>query len=145
MKKNIELQDVPLSDVGDSCLEIVATDGKLTIEYLNNISSGEYVYVEFVNPYIHTFGPPDDSAFNAHPLYRMGLRPYSSVEVLESVWIDALESMNSIHPYHDKNRFLKNKRHLIFSFHDNTFECVAMSYKVYKKAQLGDAPEPAST
>ncbi len=138
---------MPQSNVGAPCPEITATENSIFVKYIIQNSSDEddeYVTVQFINSYIHTFGPPNDEAFTGHPLFKIGLRPYSAVEILESGWIDALESMNSVHPHHDKIQFLNNKRHFILSFHDTTFECVAYGYKIYKRAQQGDAPEPAS-
>jgi hypothetical protein len=38
--------------------------------------------------------------------------------------------MNSVHPCHDRERFLKGTRHFVFTFHDNTFECVVAGYTV---------------
>jgi hypothetical protein len=36
--------------------------------------------------------------------------------------------MNSIHRGHDRDRFMKNKRHFIFTFHDSMFEVIANGY-----------------
>ena len=79
--------------------------------------------------YGHIFGPPNDEAFEEHPLSSRGLEPYDAFEILDSSWIRSLVKMNSVHPYHDKSKFLQSKRHFILSFHDSTFECIAESYE----------------
>jgi len=76
------------------------------------------------------FGPPNDEAFSGHPLSSHGLKPYAIFEVQESSWIRKLEEMNSVHPYHDKEKFMENKKHYIFAFHDSTFECIAKEFKL---------------
>jgi hypothetical protein len=37
--------------------------------------------------------------------------------------------MNSVHPYHKPERFWE-LQHLIFSFHDSTFECICRGFEV---------------
>ena len=79
--------------------------------------------------YAHMFGPPNDEAFEGHPLSQRGLRPYAVFEVQASSWLASLERMNSVHPYHSAERFAKYK-HFIFAFHDTTFECIAEGFSV---------------
>jgi hypothetical protein len=38
--------------------------------------------------------------------------------------------MNSVHPQHNRERFLARKRHFIFAFHDSTFECIAEAFEI---------------
>lgn len=85
--------------------------------------------VTFEMAYAHMFGPPNDEAFEGHPLAAKGLRPYAVFEVHSSSWLRSLERMNSVHPYHDPQRFAKFK-HFIFAFHDTTFECIAESFSL---------------
>jgi hypothetical protein len=47
------------------------------------------------------FGPPNDEAFEGHPLAKRGLHPYGAFEVAHSSWIRRLERMNAVHPHHD--------------------------------------------
>jgi len=58
------------------------------------------------------------------------LEPYGVFEVQNSSWLRKLEKMNSVHPYHDKERFMENMKHFVFSFHDTTFECIAEGFNV---------------
>jgi hypothetical protein len=141
-----ELADVPQSSVGAPLPLILAAEGKLVVAYLVEArepgwdgSSVRVVTqadedelaarVEFVRPYAHQFGPPNDEAFSGHPLASRGLHPYGAFEVLQSSWIRALERMNAIHPQHRPDHF-SAYRHFILAFHDSTFECVAQGYTV---------------
>jgi hypothetical protein len=81
----------------------------------------------------HMFGPPNDEAFSGHPLASRGLRPYSAFEVTDSSWVRILERMNSVHPWHRAESFWV-QRHLVFTFHDSTFECVCRSFS-YRHAR----------
>jgi len=50
--------------------------------------------------------------------------------------------MNSVHRLHDRDQFLKSKRHFIFAFHDSTFECIAHNFDVsIHKESLSDATQ----
>jgi hypothetical protein len=70
------------------------------------------------------FGAPNDEALGGHPLYSRGLKHYSVHEVLRSSLIEMLERRNSVHPRHDRELYLRDKRHYIFTFQDSTLECV---------------------
>lgn len=81
------------------------------------------------------FGNPNDEAIEGHPLYDLGLEPYSIQKVIDSEWIKKLIKMNSIHPYHKDEQFEKYE-HFIFFFHDTCFEIVAEEYSVEKNSEL---------
>jgi hypothetical protein len=105
-----------------------AWDGSYTT-VVSPESHGEAIaVVRFRWPSAHMFGPPNDEAFSGHPLAARGLRPYRVFEVQQSSWIRSLERMNSVHPGHNRERFLKGRRHYIFAFHDSTFECIAEGF-----------------
>jgi hypothetical protein len=142
----VELKTAPLSDIGAPLPLVIADDYRLILEYLISEPDpnwdGTYVnvvspntectvaIVRFHHPYAHFLGPPNDEAFSGHPLASRGLEPYGVFEIDKSSWIRQLERMNSVHPYHDRNRFMKSKRHFVFAFHDTTFECVAEGFDV---------------
>jgi hypothetical protein len=63
------------------------------------------------------FGYPSDESLSSHRLYEKGLKFYSAGEVHDSTWIEELYSQEDQH-----NTQL---RHVIVSFHDSTFECIA--------------------
>ena len=70
------------------------------------------------------FGAPNDEALSGHPLYGRGLQFYSVHEVINSTLIAALEQRNSVHPRHDRERYLRDRKHYVFTFQDSTLECV---------------------
>jgi hypothetical protein len=138
-----ELAELPQSSIGAPCPMILVGEHSLRIAYyleekeqgwdgtsirLLSADQGNEpcAVVDFVTPYAHMFGPPNDEAFIGHPLAERGLRPYAAFEVEGSSWLASLEQMNSVHPYHVPERF-KKYRHFILSFHDSTFECIAES------------------
>lgn len=142
----VELTNVPQSSVGAPCPMILAGEHHLhlayylenepegwngsTVRIVDESSSDEpCALVEFKGTYAHMFGPPNDEAFDGHPLAARGLDPYGAFEVTRSSWLRRLERMNSVHPYHKPEHFSRY-RHFIFSFHDTTFECIANSFEI---------------
>lgn len=79
------------------------------------------------------YGWPNDEAMHGHKYHKLGLLPYRIYEVENSDWHAELERGNSVHPYHDKARFLEGK-HYIFCFHDSCFEiiCKEISVEIHK-------------
>lgn len=149
----LEITDIPRSCPGAPCPMVLASGDGLQLAYyllewpagfseenkppwtLGDFDDAPVMVVKFNRAYAHTFGPPNDEAFAGHRLASRGVRPYRVYEVLRSTWIAALEKMNSVHPYHSPEPFQKLK-HYIFSFHDDTFECVAESFEY--TVQRGD-------
>jgi hypothetical protein len=76
-----------------------------------------------------SLGGPNDETLHAHPLYGQGLGFYAAHEVLCSAWLRAIEKRNSVHPRHSPDIFA-SMRHLIITFHDSTFECLADAFAV---------------
>lgn len=74
------------------------------------------------------FGYPNDEALGGHPLYERGLRCYGAFEVLNSSWAAAVAAQNR-HSFPDTRDDYAG-RHFIFTFHDSTFECLAMELAV---------------
>jgi len=151
-----ELIDVPRPDVGAPSPMIVCDEAHLLLAYLVNEQhcawesdsvlnlsgeTGEHIaIVTLHHPTAHMFGLPNDETLSGHPLYSRGLRWYSVWEVQASSWIHQFERVNAVHEQHSPQRFLANKRHFIFTFHDSTFECIAhgFTYKVVR-ASFSDA------
>jgi hypothetical protein len=75
------------------------------------------------------FGPPNDEAFEEHPLASRRLELYAVAEVDRSSWIRRLERTNWVHSRHDPTQF-ESLRRLIFTFHESTFESVCEGYTV---------------
>jgi hypothetical protein len=143
----VELRDAPKPNIGAPLPLVVCDEGNLLLAYLvferDPAWDGSYVTVVspesegmavacvgFKRPSAHMFGPPNDEAFSGHPLATRGLHPYGVFEVHDSSWIRKLERMNSVHPCHNRERFLQGRRHFVFAFHDSTFECVAGGLEV---------------
>jgi hypothetical protein len=142
----IPIKDIPQSSIG-APIPIVLSDEVVTVVafYLEDIpddwdgtsvrvvgkeTEGETLaLVRFSPCYASMFGPPNDEAFDGHPLASRGLEPYGAFVVESSSWIRQLEKMNSVHSYHKPERFWARK-HYVLSFHDSTFECVADGYTV---------------
>jgi hypothetical protein len=141
----VQISDVPQSSVGAPCPMILAGeyhlrlayyiqerpsdwDGK-TVRLVGENTSGEPVaLIAFTRPYAHMFGPPNDEAFNGHPLSSRGLKPYRVYKITDSSWLRGLQQMNAVHPYHRREHFAKY-HHFIFAFHDTTFECIAETFQ----------------
>lgn len=88
-----------------------------------------YVIFRFLGVHSHMFGYPNEEAYHGHPLASRGLRSFGIYEVGESSWIARMEHMNSVHPAHTQEMF-DSLRHLIFGFHDSTFEILARQFDV---------------
>jgi hypothetical protein len=138
----VELADVPRPDIGAPLPLVVSDESNLILAYLVSEPDpdwdGSYTTVvsadsddmavaliRFRMAIAHMFGPPNDEAFEGHPLASRGLRPYAAFEIHQSSWIRRLERMNAVHPRHDPQRFMAGLRHFVFTFHDSTFECIA--------------------
>ena len=142
----VELTGIPQSSIGAPCpmiltgehflhLAFVLEEPPESCETITPVMAGEHTrgttcaLIRFEHAYAHIFGPPGDEALQGHPLASLGLRPYSSFEVVNSPWLHGVERMNSVHPAH-RPEFFAPFRHFIFVFHDSTFECIARSFEV---------------
>lgn len=101
---------------------ICADDSSLLLRYLT--AEDRIVVVRFPLYTYATFGAPNDEALAGHPLYRRGLKHYSVHEIVGSSVIEMLERRNSVHPRHDRDSFLRDRKHYVFTFQDSTLECV---------------------
>lgn len=143
-----QLKDVPQSDIGAPNPFVVSSEHGVAVAYYLSepIAGWDGTTVRVVGPdsedlpvaivtfprcYARMFGPPNDEAFQGHPLASRGLRPHGSFIVRNSSWVRRLERMNAVHPCHDQQRFLQ-WNHFVLAFHDRTFECVAEWYGVTK-------------
>ena len=141
----VELRNVPQSSVGAPLPLVLADEHRVVIAYYLNdpppdwdgtspramdpVDSDEPIaIVQFDRCRGLMFGPPNDEAFSGHPLAARGLEPYGVFEVTDSSWIRGLEEMNAVHPNHDREQFLSGLRHLVFAFHDSTFECICVGF-----------------
>jgi len=142
----LELKDFPQSSVGAPLPCILSDVHRVILAYIieerdpawdgsnvrviDPVTSDEPIaIVRFNLPYAHMFGPPNDEAFSGHPLAKRGLHPYGAFRIENSSWIRKLERMNSVHHQHHPERFWA-RQHLVFAFHDSTFECVCRNLNV---------------
>ncbi len=85
--------------------------------------------VEFDGMTAVKMGSPNDEALSGHPLWGRGLTYYSAHLVENSTWVRELMDINRVHAQFDESRW-RDTRHYVFTFHDETLECVARSHDV---------------
>lgn len=79
------------------------------------------------------FGGINAEALRGHRLWGQGLQAYEFQEVINSAWIAQREQENSVHPSH-RGGWHARLRHFVFTFHDDTFECIAGRFVVDDRA-----------
>jgi len=99
------------------------------IHMLNNQSEDYIALVEFKGCYSYKFGGCNDEVLHGHPLYEHGLEAYDMHEIKNSKWIKEQEKINSVHPCFEQSEW-NLRKHYIFTFHDDIFECIADDYTV---------------
>ena len=85
--------------------------------------------VKFNQCYCYKFGGVNDEVLHGHPLFEHGLEAYEAHYVENSSWIKDESKINSVHNCYNQSSWDKRK-HYIFTFHDEIFECIADSYTV---------------
>ena len=111
-------------------LRAYADESSLLIRY-RGASEGSVV-ARFPLCHYMAFGAPNDKALGGHPLANRGLKFYSVHEVVNSTLLQMLERRNSVHPRHDRESYLRGKRHYVFTFQDSTLECVVTEGEWWK-------------
>ncbi len=141
-----QLEDVPQSAIGAPIPLVIADEHRTVLAYymenrspewdgstvriLDAVTSNEPVaLIRFEACIAHFLGPPNDEAFEGHPLESRGLQPYAAFRIKDSSWIRRLERMNSVHEHHRPEKFFR-LQHFIFAFHDSTFECICRGFDV---------------
>ena len=108
---------------------VFADDTTVVLRYKTNDGTA---IIKFPLADTFMFGAPNDEALGGHPLSKKGLKFYSVHRVDNSSWIEELERRNAVHPQHDRERFMKDKIHYVFTFQDSTFECVVNEGQFWK-------------
>ena len=152
----VPLEGVPRSTTGSPEPLLIADDSRLVLAYYCLRSTpilevspkmadqgprGEHIAIVRFNRKTHMFGPPNDEALEGHPLACRGLQSYGAFRVDESSWIRQLEKMNCVHSRHNPE-ILSRLQHLVFTFHDSTFECVCNGFDVRTTVGLIDQIVP---
>jgi len=109
---------------------VFASETQLLLRYFTG--NEEIAVVQFPLVKTFQFGAPNDEALGGHPLAKSGLKHYQVHRIENSLWIAELEKRNSVHPQHEKNEFLKDLVHYIFTFQDSTLECVVREGQFWK-------------
>lgn len=143
----IALHEISLElspDTGAPLPMLLSNEGKLALLYYidqytyNNISFPVPRDIEgdlgvatlyFTGVYNMQFGSPSNESISGHRYHNFGLRSYVFYQVENSEWIREVEKMNSVHPYHSKERYTVLNHYLI-GFHDSVFECIAKQFDV---------------
>nr|GEU28411.1 hypothetical protein [Tanacetum cinerariifolium] len=115
---------------------VFATETQLLLRYY--ISHEEAAVIQFPLVEIFQFGSPNDEALGGHPLSTLGLKFYSVHQIENSPWIAELARRNAVHPRHNKERFLQDTIHYVFTFQDSTLECVVKEGQYWKPVIKGD-------
>lgn len=119
---------VPQWDIGAPYPTLLQSDSRAILLYYLGDDPDFVGIVDFTHCSATTFGSPNDETFEGHPLHGSGFEPYRLMRVVNSKWVASLQQINSVHPRHDPQR-RPVARHLIFPFHDSTFECVTGSFE----------------
>jgi hypothetical protein len=143
----LRLEGVPQSSVGAPIPLVLADENRVVLAYylgpdveknealslsvrvIDPALAERVALLRFEGCFAHMLGPPNDEASEGHPLAGRGLEPYAAFRVENSSWLRRLERMNRVHRYHRADRFWE-LQHLIFAFHDSTFECICKTFDV---------------
>ncbi len=109
---------------------LFASETQLFLRYFT--SQDETAVIQFPLVKTFQFGSPNDEAIGGHPLSPFGLKFYSVHRIENSPWVAELERRNAVHPRHDKDRFLKDAVHYVFTFQDSMLECVVNEGQFWK-------------
>jgi len=85
------------------------------------------VIVEFDGCIGAKTGPPSDSTLWSHRLWGKGLKYYVAHEVEGSDW---LAEVARIEKYRSSPGWVSAHHHYVFTFHDETVECLAQGFRV---------------
>lgn len=122
--------DVPWRVDPGASAPVVLHGGSSTVIVANaSVSAGhegESVVLSFEGCVVSRFGYSNDEALPGHPLSKRGLGYYGIYEVLNSSWILELQRQN-------RDAFPNTDwpagppvHHFVATFHDDTFECIAL-------------------
>lgn len=140
------LQGVPPCEFGAPLPAVMADDWRVTLFYVveeidadwdgqtvsvigPNTPDRGIAVIRFDRPYAQFLGPPDEEIVHTHPYARLGLSPCAAFEVDQSDWIAEMRGRSHLLRPHAEARF-DALRHLIFTFHDTTFEILANGFEI---------------
>jgi hypothetical protein len=85
------------------------------------------VIVEFHGCIGAKMGLPSDESLSGHRLWGKGLKYYVAHEVEESEW---LAEVGRTEKYRSSPGWVAAHHHYVFTFHDETIECLAQGFRV---------------
>lgn len=146
-ERAVVVSELPLCDAGAPMPIALADGGSVWLAYFGSAEPffTQRVVVKVTGVDSVNFGGLNDEALHGHRLWAKGLVHYSFHEVIGSKWIATRERENSVHDYHRPAAFAR-LRHFVFTFHDETFECLADDFAVDRAgidsvlAELSGAP-----
>ena len=100
-----------------------------SIKTLDTQTEDYVALIQFEWCYSIKFGGVNDEVIDNHPLYEHGLEAYEMHEVKNSSWINEQMKINSVHSNFNQELW-DARKHYIFTFHDDVFECIANDYTV---------------
>ncbi|PBQ05660.1 hypothetical protein CCL17_04045 [Pseudomonas congelans] len=122
---------------------VFATDTQLCLRYCTDGDKIAVIHFPLVKKL--QFGAPNDEALGCHPLIGLGLQHYQVHRIDNSPWLAELERRNAIHPRHDKQLFIKDAVHYVFTFQDSTLECIVIEGPFWHpKLQIFTSEQEAS-
>jgi len=88
-----------------------------------------YAVVNFLSIAGYKLTDISDEIIEGHALTGKGLTAYGTFIVKNSPWLSELQSVDSVHPQHDPERWRKS-RHYLLCFKDSLFEAIAQDVQV---------------
>ena len=130
--KLVLVEDIfPEIMVGAPCPVVFADEHVVYLSYYD--VEGDVALVRFEHCFEFKMGMPGEDQISKSPYSGLGLVNFEVHTVVNSPWLDELESR-----YKVISSFSRNEReyfHYIFAFHDRTFECVSSGYFVQKHTE----------
>ena len=99
--------------------------------YAPRTTTDEVVILEFLGGLAAKHGPPSDESLMGHRLFGKGLKFYAAHEVDDSDWLRELESKE---PHRASPGWVRGHHHYVFTFHDETVECLARDV-IWRKSE----------
>ncbi len=128
--------DLPAMDVGAPSPVLLWGGITALLYYAPRARSDEVVILEFIGGLAAKCGPPSDESVMGHRLFGKGLEFYASHEVEDSEWLRELETKE---PHRASPGWIRSHRHYVFTFHDETVECLARDVIWHKSDTSMDA------
>ena len=125
--------DLPPMDVGSPSPVLLWGGITALLYYAPRATADEVVILEFIGGLAVRWGPPSDESLMGHRLFGNGLEFYAAHEVEDSEWLRDLETKE---PHRASPGWIRSHRHYVFTFHDETVECLARDV-IWRRSAAG--------